>query len=116
MVRPLLFSALLAALLAGCSQAPPDPAFDEEAGRKLLVQYEAARTDQDWETAEYHADELRRKHGETDAATTMRATLAEVQEKAAARRETRRLRDLWTYQKFAVDGGPHCSCSCASTR
>lgn len=111
MVRKLMLGAALALSLAACKEEPVDPAFDEDAGHKLLVQYEAARTDQDWETAEYHADELRRKHGETRAAATMRATLAEVQEKAEAEREVRRLKDLWTYQKFAVDGGTQYSAS-----
>lgn len=103
--------AVLATALTACQPEPVDPAFDEDAGQKLLVQYEAARTDGDWETAEMHADELRRKHGETRAASTMRATLADVQEKAEAEREVRRMRDLWTYQKFAVEGGTQHSAS-----
>jgi hypothetical protein len=103
--------ALLAFALVACKEEPLDPAFDEEAGRKLLVQYEAARTDQDWETAEMHADELRRKHGETDAAAQMRATLAEVQAKAEAERDVRRLRDLWDYQRIQVEGGVQYSAS-----
>jgi hypothetical protein len=108
----MLAAAVLA--LAACTQDPPDPAFDEDAGQKLLTQYEAARTDEDWETAEMHADELRRRHGATRAATAMRATLADVQAKAEAKREERRLRDLWTYQKFAVDGGTQYSASLGS--
>jgi len=100
--------ALLLAALAACKEEAPDPAFDEEAGRRLLVQYEAARTDGDWETAEMHAEELRRRHGETDAAATMRSTLADVQAAAEADREQRRLRGLWDYQRNPVDGGiPH---------
>ena len=106
-----LVAASLAALLAACEPEPVDPAFDEDAGQKLLVQYEAARTDEDWETAELHADELRRKHGETRAAGKMRATLADVQERAEAERDRRRLKDLWTYQKFAVEGGTQYSAS-----
>lgn len=111
MLRRLLLGVFVAAALAACSEEPVDPAFDEEAGQKLLVQYEAARTDEDWETAEMHADELRRRHGETKAAATMRATLADVQERAEAERDRRRLKDLWTYQKFAVDGGTQYSAS-----
>jgi len=41
----------------------------------------------------------------------MRATLADVQAKAEAEREARRLKDLWVYQKFAVDGGTQYSAS-----
>lgn len=97
--------AVLALALAACKEEPPDPAFDEDAGQKLLVQYEAARTDRDWETAELHAEELRRKHGETRAAAKMRTTLAEVQAAAEAERDARRLKDLWDYQRIQVDGG-----------
>jgi hypothetical protein len=97
--------AVLLLALAGCKEEPLDPAFDEDAGNKLLVQYEAARTDQDWETAEFHAEELRRKHGETRAAEKMRATLAQVQANAEAERDVRRLRDLWDYQRIQVEGG-----------
>ena len=114
MRNPLLSCVALALCLAACTPEPVDPAFDEDAGQKLLVRYEAARTDGDWESAEYHAEELRRKHGETKAAATMRATLAEVREKAGADREVRRLRDLWTYQRFAVDGGTQVSASLGS--
>ena len=111
MIRRLTLAAVLAVSLAACEPEPVDPAFDEDAGQTLLVKYEEARTDEDWETAEMHADELRRKHGETRAAAKMRTTLAEVQERAEAERERRRLRDLWTYQKFAVDGGTQHSAS-----
>ena len=102
MRNPLLSCVALALCLAACTPEPVDPAFDEDAGQKLLVRYEAARTDGDWESAEYHAEELRRKHGETKAAATMRATITDVRERAEARREERRLAGLWTYQTFAV--------------
>ena len=111
MSRPLASFLLLLCLLAACSPAPVDPAFDEDAGAKLLMRYEGARTDEDWEGAEAIADELRRKHGETKAAATMRVTITDVRERAEARREERRLAGLWTYQTFAVDGGKQYSAS-----
>ena len=40
----LILPFLLAIGLAACTPEPVDPAFDEDAGVKLLVQYEAART------------------------------------------------------------------------
>ncbi|KFN48606.1 hypothetical protein [Arenimonas composti] len=104
-MKPWLPLAVLAFSLAACTQAPPDPAFDEAAGNRLLLDYDSAREDGDWELAEYHADELRRKHGETRAAATMRQTLADVQAKAEVEREQRRLRDAWDYQRNPVEGG-----------
>ncbi len=105
MLRPLILSVALVAALAACQPEPVDPAFDEDAAAKLLVKYEEARTDEDYESAEFHADELRRRHGETRAAAKMRQTLPQVQELAEVRREERRLADLWDYQKIAVDTG-----------
>lgn len=107
----LILSFLLANGLAACTPEPVDPAFDEDAGAKLLVQYEAARTDEDWEGAEAIADDLRTRHGETQAAAAMRATIADVRAQAEARREVRRLAGLWSYQKFAVEGGTQISAS-----
>ena len=111
MRRTLILSLTLAAGLAACTPAPVDPAFDEDAAAKLLVQYEAARTDEDWEGAEALAEDLRTRHGETQAAADMRATIADVRAQAEARREARRLAGLWTYQKFAVEGGTQVSSS-----
>lgn len=105
MMRRLCFAAMLVACVVACAPEPVDPAFDEDAANKLLVKYEEARTDEDYESAEFHADELRRRHGETRAAAKMRSTLAQVQERAEARREKRRLADLWDYQRIAVESG-----------
>lgn len=95
----------LALALAACQPEPVDPARDEAAGAALLAQYEAARTSGDFEIAEMHADALADRHGQTEAAATMRQTLGEVREQAEAMREERRLVALWNYQSVAVEGG-----------
>jgi hypothetical protein len=103
MIRKLLLMSALA--LAACQPAEIDPAFDEAKGAELLKAYEAARADADWEIAEARGDELRRRHGETEAAKTMRATLDEVRAEAEAMREMRRLAGLWEYQAIPAAGG-----------
>ena len=100
--RVLLMSVLV---LAACQPAEVDPAFDEAKGAELLQAYEAARADGDWEIAEARGDELRRRHGETEAAKTMRASLDEVRAQAEAMREQRRLAALWEYQAIPAAGG-----------
>lgn len=96
---------LLALLLAACQPAPVDPAFDEAAGAELLARYEAARADGDFEIAEMHGDELSQRHGETEAARTMRRTITEVRAEAAKMRERRRLAGLWDYQQVPAGEG-----------
>lgn len=103
MIRRLLLLCLFA--LAACQPAEVDPAFDEAKGAELLAAYEAARADADWEIAEARGDELRRRHGETEAAKTMRATLDQVRAEADAMREQRRLVALWEYQSIPAAGG-----------
>ncbi|TNJ35269.1 hypothetical protein [Arenimonas terrae] len=103
MIRKLLLMSALA--LAACQPAEVDPAFDEAKGAELLKAYEAARADADWEIAEARGDELRRRHGETEAAKTMRATLDQVRAEAEAMREMRRLAGLWEYQAIPAAGG-----------
>jgi hypothetical protein len=103
MIRKLLLMSALA--LAACQPAELDPAFDEAKGAELLKAYEAARAEADWEIAEARGDELRRRHGETEAAKTMRATLDQVRAEAEAMREMRRLAGLWEYQAIPAAGG-----------
>lgn len=103
-MKPLLL-ALALVLLSACQPAEVDPAFDEAAGGKLLAAYESARADGDFEIAEARGDELRQRHGETQAAATLRATLDEVRVQAEAMRENRRLLALWEYQKIPAAGG-----------
>jgi len=91
--------------LSACQPAEMDPAFDEAEGAKLLAVYEAARADGDFEIAEARADELRQRHGETDAAAAMRPSIDDVRAQAEAMRENRRLIGLWDYQKIPAAGG-----------
>lgn len=104
MIRPLLIACCLL-VLAACEPEPVDPAFDEAKGAELLAAYEAARTNEDWEIAEARGDELRQRHGETEAAKTMRKTLDQVRAEAEAMREQRRLVGLWEYQAIPAGGG-----------
>jgi hypothetical protein len=91
--------------LAACQPAEVDPDFDEAAASELLVGYEAARADGDFEIAEARGDELRQRHGETEAAAQVRRTLDEVRAGAEQMREARRLRALWEYQSIPAGGG-----------
>ncbi len=102
-MKPFTLALLLA--LAACQPAEVDPAFDEAKGAELLAAYEAARAEDDFEIAEARGDELRQRHGETQAAATMRATIDEVRAKAEQMRENRRLVGLWEYQKIPAAGG-----------
>lgn len=104
-MRLFLSGTALVLALAGCSQAPLDPAFDEAAGAALLAQYEQARADGNPQLALEKADELRRRHGETEAARTMRASVAQVREELASLEEKHRLAGLWDYQSVPVEGG-----------
>lgn len=98
-----LFVLLVA--LAGCQPTEVDPAFDETKGAKLLAAYEAARADDDFEIAEARGNELRQRHGETQAAATMRLTLEQVRREAESMRDRRRLIQLWEYQSIPAAGG-----------
>lgn len=91
--------------LAACQPTEVDPAFDEAKGAELLAVYEAARTDGDFEIAEARGDELRQRHGETQAAATMRRSIDDVRAQAEKMRENRRLIGLWEYQKIPAAGG-----------
>jgi hypothetical protein len=95
--------------LAGCADSG-DPGermsdADRAQARSLQAAYEAARVQHDWLGAEARADELRERFPDSDAEQAIGATLAEVRKQADAVRETQRLRDAWTYQVVAVEGG-----------
>ncbi|HEU0153970.1 MAG TPA: hypothetical protein VFQ84_11575 [Arenimonas sp.] len=102
-MKRLLLPAVL--LLAACQPQEIDPAYDEAKGAELLAAYEAARASGDFEIAEARGDELRERHGETEAAATMRRTLEQVRAEAEAMRERRRLVQLWDYQQNPAAGG-----------
>lgn len=102
-MKRLLLPAVL--LLAACQPQEIDPARDEAKGAELLAAYEAARAAGDFETAEVRGDELRQRHGDTQAAAKMRETLEQVRVEAEAMRERRRLIQLWDYQANPVEGG-----------
>ncbi len=96
---------VLVLALAACRQDPPEPAFDEAAGASLLAQYEQARAEGNLQLALERADELRRRHGETEAARTMRSSVGQVREELAALEEKHRLAGLWDYQSVPAEGG-----------
>ena len=95
--------------LAGC-QGDEDPAgsmsaADRAASRQLQAGYELARGQGDWIGAEARADELRQRFPDSDAEQAIAPSLGEVRKHADALREARRLREAWSYQSSAVDGG-----------
>lgn len=108
-IARVLVLSLLLALATGCGgSGDPADALDAEAiaqADALRRDYESARQDGNWEVAEAHADALRGRFPEAPAAEAIVPTLPEVRRQAEAARETRRLRDLWTYQSTPVEGG-----------
>jgi hypothetical protein len=104
-MKRLLALALVLCSLAACQPEPADPATDEAAAAELLLGYEAARAEADYEIAEARGDQLRQRHGETRAAAQVRETLPDVRAKAEAMRDARRLKGLWDYQRVSVPGG-----------
>ena len=95
--------------LAGCADSG-DPAAqmseaDRAQSRSLQAAYEAARMQQDWLGAEARADELRERFPDSEAEQAIGATLAEVRKQADALRGMQKLRDAWTYQAVAAEGG-----------
>jgi hypothetical protein len=99
----------LALLLAGCGGSG-DPAdamseSDRAEARRLQAAYEQARASGDWLGAEAHADALRQRFPDSEAEQAVAATLAQVRKRVEDLRETRRLRDAWTYQSTPADGG-----------
>lgn len=101
--------AILLSLVAGCEgSGDPADALDADAlaqADSLRKDYEAAREDGNWELAEAHADALRGRFPAAPAAEAIASSLPEVRKQAEASRETRRLRNLWTYQSTPVEGG-----------
>ena len=102
-------SLALALLLAACGGSG-DPAdamseADRAEARRLQAAYEQARGSGDWLGAEAQAETLRQRFPDSDAEQAIAATLGEVRKQAEDLRETRRLRDLWTYQATPADGG-----------
>jgi hypothetical protein len=99
----------LALLLAACGGSG-DPAdamseADRAEARRLQAAYEQARASGDWLGAEAQAETLRQRFPDSDAEQAIAASLAQVREQADDLRETRRLRDAWTYQAAPADGG-----------
>jgi hypothetical protein len=99
----------LALLLAACGGSG-DPAdamseADRAEARRLQDAYEQARAGGDWLGAEAQAETLRQRFPDSDAEQAIAATLGEVRKQAEDLRETRRLRELWTYQATPADGG-----------
>lgn len=106
-IRNLAVAVVIA--LAGC-QGSDDPAqrmsaADQAASRQLRSAYELARSHGDWLGAEARADELRQRFPDSEAEQAIAPTLAEVRKQAEAMREAQRLREAWTYQSVAADGG-----------
>ena len=108
-MAPRAIATALALLLAGCGgSGDPADALDAKAraqAQALQSEYESARAQQNWEGAEARADELRRRFPGSEADDAIGATLADVRQQAAAARESRRLRGLWTYQAVPAAGG-----------
>ena len=98
----------LCLMLAACGPATEDGALsaaDQAKATALLADYEAARANGSWESAETKGDLLRSKYPDSGAALTLATTAADTQAKAESVRVERRLRDAWDYQAVPAEGG-----------
>jgi hypothetical protein len=98
----------LCLMIAACGPATEEGALsaaDQTKAKILLADYEAARANGSWESAETKGDQLRSKYPDSGPALTLATTAADTQAKAEAVREERRLRDAWDYQAVPADGG-----------
>ncbi len=94
--------------LVACGPATEDTALsaaEQSKANALLADYEAARANGSWESAEAKADLLVAKYADSTAAAKVATTLAQTHHEAETARDLRRLRDAWDYQSIATDGG-----------
>jgi hypothetical protein len=100
---------LLCLFLGACSGGAGDPgeisAADQAQATALFDSYDAARSSENWEVAESHADKLRDQFPGSDAAAKLAASIEQVRAQAEQARESRRLGELWDYQSVAVGKG-----------
>lgn len=80
-------------------------AADQAKSAALFDAYETARQEKNWQAAEATAEQLRSKYSDSEAATKLAPTLAQVREQAEQAREQRRLSELWDYQTIAMGNG-----------
>jgi hypothetical protein len=103
-------------LLGGCKdEASEDPSALTPAqasdAATLGRDYAAARAQGNWTGAAAIGENLRQKYPDSPEAATVGASLAEVQAKADALIETKRLESLWTYQAIEAGKGVQRSAS-----
>ena len=93
--------------LVACSTPDPDAlsVTEQQQAAAMLADFNAARSMRNWEAAEVHADWLRKRFPESDAAAKLGPQLARVRTAATEVREHRRLADLWDYQQVAIGKG-----------
>ncbi len=94
--------------LAACAQRDGDAglsAAEQTKAAALLQAYETAGRGGNWEAAETHANRLRDRYPDSEAASGLSSTLAGVRKKAGAMRDARRLAGLWEYQAVALANG-----------
>ena len=110
-----LLALLLTCSLCACAGSDDEDsgltAADQAKAEKLLADYEAARSLENWIGAETKADQLNSRFADSEAAGKLKSSLPQVRAKAEQERETRRLADLWTYQEVAVEDGTQRSAS-----
>jgi hypothetical protein len=97
-------------LLAACKGEDPQAiaarqaAAKEQAAAPVLQQYQSAVAEQKWELARAQADQLQRQYPGTQAAARVKQDYPDIQGKAEAAREDRRLVGLWSYDDVVVKG------------
>jgi hypothetical protein len=115
-MKPLIFGALCAFALAGCTDpeverqkqeaaAAQERARQEQAAEVIGKQYDSAVTASEWEKARVHGVALLDQYPDSDTARRIEPGLAEVKQKAEAARELRRMQALWNYNQVPAKGG-----------
>lgn len=93
-------------LLSACSAEPEGFSAEQQAQASAWRDaYQAYREREQFELAEQEADRLLAQYGDSEAAQSVRVTLADTREHAQTQREQRRLASLWDYQRIPVAGG-----------
>ena len=112
-MQPLLFAIACALALPACGDreaeraaaAAAQAAAVEQQADELAKKYDSAVASGDWDMARIHGVALLDQYPQSAAATRIGPSLEEVQGKAEAARDARRMAALWAYAQVAADGG-----------
>ncbi len=118
-IRPTMAASLLVLALAACTdreaqrqaQAAAEAQAREQAAAQLQREFDGAVQSGNWELARVHGAALLAQYPDTPAAEAVEPALPDIQAKADAAREQRRLAALWNYARVAAGKGEQRSAS-----